>query len=508
MTVPSPELPPRAAVAVYESKPLPQLPARALRVSSFSVEVNTALETPKRSVDYSDNDFDWEKEEASIDVSLERDVRWLPHIGGTDIPSTPPDGILSAQARQSVRKILGLTSGTHQTPSNPSPTSPTGHNSSQKVRQLMGIDVATHGGYVAHEDMPPVSPLSGSSVYSTDMVTTVSEPDDAEPYTDVYHGYYSDPERATAANGTSSQSTPWAAESWADVPPSLRIGRQAGKRHSDPPVSPLSPIRPPSGQFLSGHGHRRLGSKDYHAAITTSSVLSGTPPAGNDVPCPIAYPRSPIGATAFDANLPRKPSFSDRMANSHVRMAPVPSRLRTVSSNEGQFGTGKHPLRTPYPRGAAPAAATSKSAFDDDDDDDDSGSSMWRRSGILLQVFGSRKSDDVVEIRSPSVLPEEHRRQVRTGSDDSTVQEKMVITNRSRRADGPDTPFPPFARTAANLVAQARSGVGIKSRSDRRREELKSRIRVISEGETERAAAEKGRKGGKEREREKDRTRF
>ena len=120
---------------------------------------------------------------------------------------------------------------------------------------------------------------------------------------------------------------------------------------------------------------------------------------------------------------------------------------------------------------------------------------------MFRQVF-RRREDDVVEIRSPSALPEEHRKEARKSREkelgfdhydgDGTVQEKTVITNRSRKADGPDTPlpFPGFARTAAELVAQAKKGVGIKSRSDKRRDDLKSRIRVISEGESERAAVD------------------
>ncbi len=177
-------LPPPEGISIYQSKPLPPVPARQSMSSSFSSELNSAFRTPKRSMDYPDRDLDWKREEANIDVILARDAHdtlrpYLPkiHIAPASYPSTPPDELLSPQPRKAVPKILRLTAGTGAGLI-ASPTSPSGHNPSQKIRQLMGVDVGSGPSDSSLYEVSPVSPLSASSsVYSEDLAATISEPD-------------------------------------------------------------------------------------------------------------------------------------------------------------------------------------------------------------------------------------------------------------------------------------------------------------------------------------------
>jgi hypothetical protein len=509
------KLPPQPPVGAYVSKPLPPVPKRGSTTSAFSSEVDKALQTSKRSLDYQGTELDWEKEEASISVILENSISEFcqhPGIPRIDIPRTPPDHVLLPQSKHSVRKILQLTSDgkpAQLATSNLSPTSPSGHNSSWKVKQVMGVSIASPEAYSTQGSVSPVSPMSGSSVYSVELAATVSEPD-----TDTYAAYYSDSEAQLDAR--SPKWTSRVPKSPSEVPEVMRIGPSLGgraskhyNRYSDPPISPLSATHPASDGFPGRH-HRQDSTDMYHA---TAIQLAKAPPAPtlpkHWQPAPLALP-SLAPNSNVDFNAARRPSFTGRLAASRVRHAPAPAQLPSSSRGEDgpAFGsTGKHPLRTPYPPTAAlspTADAANKSAFDyDSDEKRHSAAAALRR-----LVFPSRdNSSGVVEIRSPDLMApkivrgrwsEEH------SDAESVTSERVILTNRSRRADGPDTPTP-----FLSIVEQARKVTGMKKREDKRadqrREELKGRIRHATlaeagdEGGSESEAAESKRGRGRVR---------
>ncbi|KAK5657071.1 hypothetical protein OQA88_3598 [Cercophora sp. LCS_1] len=207
--------PPALHLEVYSRKPLPPIPPpkRNSVASTLSKEMSRAFETPLGSAglghghghdhNHGQNSdrWSWTKEEAEIDGILQREVRPNPALSTAPpkksstrasrkakskidtmnraVPNTPPDELLSPQPRSSVPKILQLT--TVRPAKSNSSSSPSGHNSPHKIKQLTGIDVAAPEDYrrwLAEDRAVDVSPLSNrSSSYSQDTDPIVSDPD-------------------------------------------------------------------------------------------------------------------------------------------------------------------------------------------------------------------------------------------------------------------------------------------------------------------------------------------
>src|SRR3569833_108169 len=361
-TQPSPYkiITPPPAPGVYEFKPLPPVPLRRSVASSFTSEVNNAFQTPKRSVDYAAaagaHDVDWEQqEEASIAVILERDVRreqvpppyrpknMTTHIDADRIPDLPPDNVLLPQSKMSVSKILRLTSSSASAKATSlAPTSPSGHNPSHKIRQIMGVDVDVS------DEVLSVSPLSRSSVYSEDLALSVSEPD-----TDTYGAYYhSDPDD----DARSSRWTSWVPESPADVPRSLRIQRPISGRYSDPPARPSAAARRPSSSCR--HLHHRCESSSssssygtglYHASAHQIAKTIVSPTSRSTLHSPASPPISLVISSSSTAAAAVSPSSADRPALSftgrlptRARKAPPPPELhrRSPPASPSSIGSG------------------------------------------------------------------------------------------------------------------------------------------------------------------------
>ena len=448
MEIPIPpgvEPPSPGSIAVYEVKPLPPVPLRRSMASSFSSEVARALKTPNRSVNSQQTDYDWEKEGADIAAMLDRKVargRVVPKIDVNNIPSTPPDDILSPQPKQSIQKILRLTSQKSPVTSLTS-SSPSLHNSSQKIRQLTGLDVGTNE---THYMVSPISP--SSSVYSQDnLEATISEPD-LDIYTDDPSYFYSKQDFEEQQR----YSRQW--------PTSVPINL----RYSDPVANPVDTLQ---------EGYRSSGVREslspgkskgrqldlYHETAAELAQSSGSQDRNTSwaavyTPVTSAPEEEPLH---FSTPSRRKSSFSSRVQGLRSN---IPAPLQIKKAGKGNFGTGNHPQRTPYP---------TKSTFEEEDHEQ-------RTSRLSLSRVFKRHSSDVSSIFSD-----------KDGS------------KKTRRLDGLATPSPPASviqRTSngfQGLVAQAKRTTGMMSKTERRRESLKSKIRVITDLGTPSGPANKDR---------------
>lgn len=111
---------------------------------------------------------------ATNELAKPRERHTLPKVDlSRIIPSVPPDEILSPQPKQSVQKILRLT-GYMSPMTTMSTDSPTLHNSSQKIRQLTGLDYGLRGPWT--EDQLPWVELEDeiSNVSTSETASTYS----------------------------------------------------------------------------------------------------------------------------------------------------------------------------------------------------------------------------------------------------------------------------------------------------------------------------------------------
>lgn len=224
----------------YTDKPLPPLPLNpASFVSSHSVEVTSPFKTPRPTPRRDEDDdapffFDWDVQGRSASAKYHvpsqttegsdrirrrlspktvprgparpskasqqegwASVRWdqrrmlatnelakprerhtLPKVDIPGfIPSVPPDEILSPQPKQSVQKILRLT-GNMSPMTTLSTDSPTLHNSSQKIKQLTGLDYGPRSPWAEdpvplveiEDDVSNVSTSGTASTYSNESL--------------------------------------------------------------------------------------------------------------------------------------------------------------------------------------------------------------------------------------------------------------------------------------------------------------------------------------------------
>lgn len=454
MSVPPSLNPPSpGSIAVYEAKPLPPVPPRRSIASSFGSEVSRALKTPNRSVDSQQTNYDWEREGADIVAILDRKVprgRVVPKIDVNNIPNTPPDEMLSPQPKQSIQKILRLTSQKSPVTSL-SPGSPSLHNSSQKIRQLTGLDIG------ADETYYMVSPVSASSsIYSQDnLEATISEPDLDTHTEDI--SYFHAKKHLLYHDGSSQLFT--------SAPASLDYPTD-NLRYSDPVRSPVDFTAEGFENYRLRESMSPRKSKGrqldlYHE--TAAELAQSSQAQSRNVSWVAGY-------TAVDGTIEEEaPPFSTplRMESSFASRVQglksnIPAPLQIRKASKGDFGTGNHPKRTPYP---------TKSTFDDEE----TGES--RMSMLSLARVFKRHSAEA----------------------SSVFSDKGGGSSRSRKLDGVATPSPPASvlqRTnngIQELVSQAKKTAGMMSRTERRRESLKNKIRVITDDGTPSQPTNKGR---------------
>lgn len=130
--------------------------ARSLVLSQPSEGSDSSRPRPKPSQQEGWTPIRWEQRRflPTNELAKARERHTLPKVDVLNlIPTIPPDDILSPQPKQSVHKILRLT-GNMSLVTTLSADSPTLHNSSQKIKQLTGLDLTPKAPWV--EDQIPL----------------------------------------------------------------------------------------------------------------------------------------------------------------------------------------------------------------------------------------------------------------------------------------------------------------------------------------------------------------
>jgi len=225
--------PPSNDIQLYVKKPLPALPRRNSVASTFSKEMDQAFATPDGTPpSTADNqlvdetgDIDWASQEAEIALILDQQIGNMkgsmtataiatakalspsipdrtdnsqshkPRIGLKSLLDRrlPPESeVLPPNSRLSLQKVLRLSTTTFSPAGlHAASPGPTGHNSGQKIKQLMGVDVApleNNNGDSPRQTFLD-SPVSDkSSIYSLEADTTISDGDSVNPLTPVGSG--------------------------------------------------------------------------------------------------------------------------------------------------------------------------------------------------------------------------------------------------------------------------------------------------------------------------------
>lgn len=450
----------------------------------------------------------------------------LPKLG-TSFPCIPPDEILSPQPKSSISKILQIAGHGSKPITSPSIKSPTGHNSANKISQMTGLDTTAstwHANAASYiDEISPVSPISSAaSLYSQDLENTISEPDADMSYTNPwrYEDVSRDAERPASQDESFGYPT-WMSQSPNSVPMALNFrksGQTQGNHQQSLDESYRSAGHPASrthANLISPRQRQRHDSNlemDLYHVTTTQIARSTKEPSQDKLIAKGMHGHSSMGppmsgnllASSAPSRHHRKDdqtkkhdssssSFLDRVHQSKTRNGP-PTELRTGGERLSSLAVPK----TITPK--LHSAPSNQSAFDPDTDDEDS-----RAPSTLAKMF-KRHSGGVVELNR-NVTPSQGYFKAAPavyaadpGSASSSTyslavpptassvpnQERVVVVNRSRKADGPDTPVPHgmLHKTGEHfhgLMAQAKSMMS--SKSDRKRESLKSKIRVIPEGE-------------------------
>ncbi|TLD06572.1 uncharacterized protein PgNI_08795 [Pyricularia grisea] len=448
----------------------------------------------------------------------------LPKLG-TSFPCIPPDEILSPQPKSSISKILQIAGHGSKPVTSPSIKCPTGHNSANKISQMMGLDTTASTWHAQSAsclgEISPVSPISSaSSLYSQDLETTISEPDADMSYTRPwrYEEVSSEVERPASQDESFKHST-WMPHSPNSLPTALSVRKSSQKQgsHHESTVESYRPAarRASRTQANLNSPRQRRGSNlemDLYHATTTQIARSTKEPSEDKL-----IGKGKHGYSSMDPRLTAgllpistssrqgkkddqnkkhvgsASSFLDRVHQSKARVGP-PAELRTG----GQVLSGLAVPNVTTPN--IQSAASNKSVFESDTDDEDSRApstltKMFKRhsgpSGEVTRTVTpsqgySRASPAVYATGSISASSSNYSLAVPPTVTMVPTHERVIVVNRSRKADGPDTPMPPgmFQKTGEHfqgLMAQAKSMMG--SKSDRKRESLKSKIRVIPERE-------------------------
>ncbi|KAL8370726.1 hypothetical protein RB595_000875 [Gaeumannomyces hyphopodioides] len=386
-------------------------------------------------------------------------------------------------------------------------TTPTYHSSDRKINQLMGFGVPARPISISyrpsHDDDYIVSPLSSTSSYADDLEHNVSDLDEpgSKRRSARDSSLWPDPLTLQKSNSRNSGLIVDAASS------------QASQRSSIVRADETDSLR----RRQDDRKLRELGSRDTHSR----AAMSPTPPSHSRDQSTGSLDRRPNPPSLTWE--PRE-GFSGRATRSDTRKPPPPPPGMRAPSRDGDggrsasrgsdrsFGTGNHPLKTPYPP-LSKKSGPNKSGWDTDSDDE-----KERRQGLTLGAMASkfakkvkpfRRDQGIVEITSPeyrsgnlapigmstassasgsaAVSVASLRSSGSTGGmfGHTATRERVILTNRSRNADGPDTPVPQpmgLLQRTQGALAGAMKTAGIQSKPDRKRENLKGKIRVIPEG--------------------------
>lgn len=469
--------------------------------------------------------------------------RSLPENDASSIPTTPSNEILSPQPRHSRQKILRLTGNISPSMSLASLTPSLHNSQQKikqltglDVGSRSSSESQPDALQYPFDEVSPVSPTS--STYSREgLEATISEPDsDASDYT-----LHSDPNgvttQLTAPGASSSQPNFTAPDSpttrfrlnsfafrepdasgqrgsLADFKAHYRQGSNTGSwgssRKSSVTVVP---------HYTSGSDTVKCSPR---VSASATSIVDICPPSptlkqrslvwdtspmehlrsgGQEETSPTSSPPPSSSSTSVN----HKPgSFSDRRASSRGR---VPTPLEPNGEQVLKAGKYSLPQRTPYPPPPPPPSASTNSAFDTDSDD-------GKRTSFLAKVFGGghggggaasaiskRQSRGPTPSSSPSPYGEQGFRPSSSGGAKATSTPPPPVPEVPRWSQAPDALRSPTDEAAAaagggggsagagargrpmssgaGLFHRARQSVGLRSKSDKRRDTLRGKIRVV-----------------------------
>ncbi|KAL8419710.1 hypothetical protein RB594_002765 [Gaeumannomyces avenae] len=464
----------------YGSKPLPPPPQR---ISFFDTPPRKAPKAPKPGVD-----GHVEGPNPSQTKTKRRSM-----LGGFPRISRGGDAVPKIETRQL-----------------PSPgvtrlTSPTYHSSDHKINQLMGFGVPARpmsnvSSRPSQDGEYIVSPMSSTDGDADDLVSDLDEPG--------------------SKRGSARDSALWPDPLTLREPNSRNSGSIVGATSSQTSQR-SSMVRADEMDALRHRRHDRNLREPSPRNTHSRAAMNPTPPSHSR-----DQSTDSLGRRLKPPSLTWEPreGFSSRSTRSDTRKPPPPPpEMRTPShdrdggrstsrGSDRSFGTGNHPLKTPYPP-LSKKSGPDKSGWDTDSDDE-----KERRQGSTLGAIASkfarkvrpfRRDQGIVEITSP-----EYRSGNLTPMGMSTTssasgsaamsvaslrssgstggaighpetREHVVLTNRSRNVGGPDTPVPRpmgLLQRTQGAFAGAMKTAGIQSKSDRKRENMKGNIRVIPEG--------------------------
>lgn len=371
-------------LAAYKVKPLPPVPPRtsgSSQASTFSSETQGTLRAPEKSKEYS--------RETSVHgthgtgpavetqvVSAKRLP--LPHEKFQQPQMMEPRSVSKLYQLFGAGRTLPVTSIT--------PAMPTGHNPRDKIKQLLGVSVATEQDQGAMDVVEEVSPLTlssdASSVYGqgteavvspdTEMIRAakVDVGESARAETPKVRTAISDvaapviEDALEPASAVSPTFEPWRHPSVSPVPipAHLNIVKADSRSSSPTPSHPPPPTAVPKHLLPKPNRtcHRNgmtYNAGDYHDALRE---LAGSGPLAPSVRPPSVSSSniSPRNTTYNALNInsrpptPRPPlnkrqsTFSDRSISSRVRVAP-PVELAELELLKA--ATYKAPITAPYP---------------------------------------------------------------------------------------------------------------------------------------------------------------
>ncbi|ROW01526.1 hypothetical protein VSDG_02190 [Cytospora chrysosperma] len=516
----------------YQTRPLPAIPPQRSTASPFNSQVNNASRIPNRSNGNRQAGRDWGRDVDDVadmwDDRMGTDQsRNDPHIDVKNIPTTPPDEILSPQPKQCVQKILKLTGEIGPAASVPTADSPTLHSSQQKFKQLTGSNADSAGSnetqsrslQALHDDVSPLS-LSSSMYSQEGLETTITELDRADRESSEYSYRYSymDDEYdqvATALSppnfgGASTRSITTARLSPIPTPAALRLSgfrdgheTETSSRIDESQHYQDSDVELWMSSRESSPGERVIDL--YHTTTVEIAKSSAVPPLGPRYSAAAWSPPPPPAAERRGITWGRRNRPNETMQKSRLNMAsssssspptsfdprrqpdgfsdrrvPPPLEQAREAPKPGRY---THPERTPYPL----PSPSLRSAFDEED--------SQKRFSLLSKVFssgGSSRSRDSGGSKSSSVPSSKEDKRAPAAA--------PTLPGFARRNEGPGTPWPKPAAAAASgrpapagsgifqrTMESARQSVGLRSKAEKRRQGLKGKIRVVGPEELESA---------------------
>ncbi|CAL3962196.1 unnamed protein product [Diplocarpon coronariae] len=166
---------------------------------------------------------------------------------------------------------------------------------------------------------------------------------------------------------------------------------------------------------------------------------------------------------------PVSPMFT--MESDHVALSPPLGSLPSPKTARRIFGSGRHPLKSPFPFSRSPSGASGFSSNMAPAEEEHGEAADTVPSPSTSRSFTRQLSNTIKHLSPTSPT---HKSKAYPPS-----SEKLVITNSERRPEGPATPATPKNGFMESVVGKVKKSVVGVSREEKRRESLRRRIVVV-----------------------------